>query len=108
MHHSSQPDPEMMRRFVEAFDPERQQLRDMERKLGAMRTSEFTPKLGATGRFPEGQLTDSDEGEIQFRVGVIERKVVIDFGQEVVWVGMNAEQARGLARMLLKHAEHAS
>jgi hypothetical protein len=112
MHHSSQPDPAMaetLRAFHEKFSDRRENAEAaMERKLQALRSSEYAPKLGATGRFPQGQLTEHDEGEIQFQSGVVDRKVIVDFGQEVVWVGMDAAQARSLARALLKHADHAS
>lgn len=109
MHHSSQPDPEMNERFRELFvGAGEDRMQAIEKKLQALRESEYALKLGATGRFPQGPLTASDEGEIQFRLGVIDRKVVMDFGQEVVWMGMDAAQARSLARALLRHADHAS
>ena len=76
MHHSSAPDPELADR------------------LG----------LGATGEFPEGQLTEQDEGELKFAVGYTEGKVVIDFGTPVSWVGMHPNQAKEFARLILKHA----
>ncbi len=76
MHHSSAPDPELADR------------------LG----------LGATGEFPEGKLTEVDEGELKFAVGYVEGKVVIDFGTPVSWVGMHPHQAKELARLILKHA----
>lgn len=55
MHHSSAPDPELADH------------------LG----------LGATGEFPEGKLTEVDEGELKFAVGYMKGKVVIDFGTPV-------------------------
>lgn len=64
--------------------------------------------LGATGAHPAGKLVANDEGELHFQLGVIQRKVVINFGKEVAWVGMDAAQARALARSLLKVADHAS
>jgi hypothetical protein len=112
MHHSSQPDPEMSRAMQDRLNEQAEAMREAfelrEAKLNTLRNSEYAPNLGATGRFPQGQLTERDEGEIAFRVGVIDRKVVLDFGQEVVWMGMDAAQARSLARALLKHADHAS
>lgn len=65
-------------------------------------------KLGATGSFPQGRLTPGDEGEIKLAVASTNGKVVIDFGKPVVWIGFDPEQARGLAAMLLKHADAAS
>lgn len=60
--------------------------------------------LGATGKFPEGKLTDSDEGEIKVAIGSKDGKVVINFGTQVVWVGLNPEQAHNLAQSLLEKA----
>lgn len=96
MHHSSRPDPEMKRRLRSMFE-------------GAtapdyIRSRQANAKLGATGKFPEGKLTEADEGEIQFRVGTTNQKVIIDFGQEVSWLGMDAKQARELANILYDHA----
>jgi hypothetical protein len=63
--------------------------------------------IGATGRFPEGQLHKSDEGEIAFAVGVERGKIVIEFGKSVAWVGMNPEQADSLADLLKARARSA-
>jgi len=84
MHHSPEPDPEMQRRLNEMRD----KLLD----------------LGATGEFPEGHLTDQDEGEIKFAVSFTDGKVILDFGTPVVWMGMRPDQAKELARSLLTYA----
>ena len=65
---------------------------------------ELSEKMGATGRFPEGKLTELDEGEIRFQVGFKDGKVVMDFGQPTAWIGMHPEQAKDLARTLMKWA----
>lgn len=59
---------------------------------------------GSLGDFPEGKLTKTDEGAIQFAVGEKDGKVVLDFGTPVNWVGMNPQQAADLASLLLKRA----
>src|SRR5258708_27933698 len=59
---------------------------------------------GALGEFPEGQLTKTDEGSIQFAIGERDGKVVIDFGTAVHWVGMTPQQAAEFASLLLKRA----
>lgn len=66
-------------------------------------------KLGATGRFPRGQLTRADEGELQFAIASDPRtgKVIIDFGKPVHWLGMDAADAERLAAKLLEHAAKA-
>lgn len=60
------------------------------------------PKLGATGRFPEGKLVEHDMGEIQMRVGLDRGKIVIDFGTPTAWVGMTPQQASDMADSLVK------
>lgn len=60
--------------------------------------------IGAVGQHSQGKLTKKDEGDIQFRVGSENNKVVLDFGTPVHWVGMDAQQAADLASSLLKWA----
>lgn len=62
-------------------------------------------QLGATGRFPEGKIHDSDEGEISFGVGVKDGKIVIEFGKPVAWLGMHPSQAIELGTMLRTKAK---
>lgn len=84
-HHYSDPDliPEAYRK-------------ELEQKLG----------LGATGRFPDGKLNEHDEGEIAFAVAAdpIHKKILIDFGKPVAFLGMNPEQAIQLGQMLIDKA----
>lgn len=58
--------------------------------------------LGATGQFPEGKLTETDEGEIRIAVGVHSGKVVVNFGKPVAWFALDSKQARELAESLRK------
>ena len=62
-------------------------------------------QLGATGKHPEGKLTESDEGEIGFSVFEYEGKIIMNFNTPVYWFGMNKEQAKAVAESLLKHCE---
>lgn len=64
----------------------------------------FGVKLGATGKFPEGKLTESDEGEIAFGITHKNGKVVVSFGKPVAWVGFGPAQATELAGLLRKYA----
>lgn len=59
---------------------------------------------GALGDFPEGKLTKTDEGSIQFAIGEKDGKVVLDFGTPVHWVGMTPQQAAEFASTLIKRA----
>lgn len=94
-HHGSEPFDGMPE------DPERKRARDkmMRDLMGS--AADFR---GALGDFPEGNLTKTDEGAIQFSVGEKDGKVVLDFGTPVVWVGMNPQQAADLASLILKRA----
>lgn len=58
-------------------------------------------KLGATNRFPEGKLNDSDEGEIMIGVTESEGKIIISFGDKPM---LTKEQAKSFAELLLKRA----
>lgn len=73
--------------------------RQMQRAL--LDTTGFT---GALGQHSQGKLTPQDEGDVQFRVGSENGKVVLDFGTPVHWVGMDPQQAADLASSLLKWA----
>lgn len=64
-------------------------------------------ELGATGDFPEGKLTPTDEGEIKLRVGSAKGKVIVDFGTKVLWVGMTAAEAREFGELMIRKAAEA-
>ena len=98
-HHSSEHDAEMMKRFMERMGEQ-----DVEtlQALNEEVKNKYGNGLGATGRFPEGKLTLADEGEIQFAVTTIKKKVVIDFGKPVRWLGCTGDQAIDLGRLLIK------
>jgi hypothetical protein len=61
--------------------------------------------FGATGEFPQGKLNEDDEGEIRLGVSNFKGKVVMNFGKSIAWIGFDAEQARKIAEILLKHAD---
>lgn len=79
-----------------------------ERKETFKKLMDTTAFRGALGDFPEGQLSKSDEGSIQFAIGVKDGKVVLDFGTPVAWVGMNPQQAMDVAALLVKRAREAA
>jgi hypothetical protein len=98
-HHGSDPfgdDPENIKAKRETFDAFKKSMMD---------TTAFR---GALGDFPEGQLTKSDEGALQFGITVKDGKVVLDFGTPVAWVGMTPQQAADLASIMMKRAREAA
>lgn len=63
------------------------------------------PKLGATGKFPDGKLHPGDEGELRFGIAKDSNgNIHIDFGKDVSWLSLPPEMAVNLARLLLRHA----
>jgi hypothetical protein len=55
-------------------------------------------------QFPRGKLNDSDEGELQMKIGVRDRTVILDFGKPVVWLGLDYHTAMNLAANITKRA----
>lgn len=92
MHHGNE-SPEMTRELAAA----QKRLRKETARLHDAR------QPGPTGRFPEGRLIESDKGEIQFRIAVVNGKVVMDFGA-MGWVGLSATQADQVADSLRRFA----
>jgi len=68
--------------------------------------AEPRPQLGATGRYPQGKLNEHDEGEIAFAIAADpkNKKVLIDFGKPVAFIGMDKSQAIQLGQMLIAKA----
>ena len=64
--------------------------------------------LGATGRFPEGKLNKTDEGELRLAVRHEPDKVFVEFGTSVAWIGFSPQQAVDVAQMLIRHARQAT
>jgi hypothetical protein len=62
--------------------------------------------LGATGKFPNGQLGHDDQGELSMGVAWDERAglVRLAFGKPVAWLAFPREQAVEMAKLLLRHA----
>lgn len=65
------------------------------------------PRLGPTGRFPEGRFHQTDDGELAIAIGVSRRKVVVEFGTATKWIAFGPAQARELAGLLIENARRA-
>lgn len=63
---------------------------------------------GATGMFPDGQLTQNDEGGLRFGLSVLDGKVCVDFATPVRSLGMTPQQACDFASDLIKIARAAA
>ena len=62
------------------------------------------PKLGATGKFPNGKLNESDEGELEFDIANDGKLVHFNFGQPVSWFAVPPNVALEIAARLTTHA----
>lgn len=60
--------------------------------------------LGATGNYPDGKLTENDEGELAFEIGNLNNRVVINFHKPVKSLGMTKQQALDLANCIIGQA----
>ena len=85
---------------------------EMQRKVDAQLADMINDRLkrepdhrvGPTGQFPRGKLTEQDRGEIGIRVAAVNGTVVIDFGKPTSWIGFPPSDARKLAESLVKFA----
>ena len=62
--------------------------------------------FGATGKFPEGKVSDDDEGELQLGVAYDELNgiVHIKFGKPVAWLGLPPANAIEFAKAIMTKA----
>jgi hypothetical protein len=62
--------------------------------------------IGPTGEFPDGKVTEEDEGGIKFGVAADKYRglVHIDFGKPIQWLAMTAKEAANLGQMLNEKA----
>lgn len=74
------------------------------RRIGALAFANDAPDAGATGNYPQGQLNDDDEGELQFAVANDGKNVLVRFGKPVASLGMDRKSALQFAESLTKHA----
>jgi hypothetical protein len=64
---------------------------------------------GATGEFPDGKITEDDEGELEFSVGPLANGLVgVKFGKPVAWMALPPDTAIELATMLVESAGKAN
>lgn len=99
--HAPKQDPEMsetLKRFAKRGG-------DAQEALDRLMETTRPENIGKTGKFPQGKLTDLDEGEVVFRIFHYENKVIIDFGTPVEWIAIDRNQALELARTIRKHGK---
>jgi hypothetical protein len=55
--------------------------------------------------YPRGKLNNDDEGACLISVSVTDKTVVIDFGKDIKWIGMDKQAAIALANTILDKAD---
>jgi hypothetical protein len=56
-------------------------------------------------KFPDGKLTESDEGALAFSVSTKGDKVVVIFAEPTTWLGMTGDQAAALGAILIQRGK---
>ena len=56
-------------------------------------------------KYPRGKLCDDDEGACYITVFDRDKTVIIDFGKELKWIGIDSIAAKKLALSILNCAE---
>lgn len=79
-------------------------LHDVQRSLEAAGLLIVNDWAGATGEYPDGQLNEDDEGELQLSIGEKAGTLIIDFGKPVSWVGMRPVEAQRFAEVIMQRA----
>ena len=54
--------------------------------------------------WPEGRIAPDDDGAIQFRIWIDRGRIIICFPREVLWLGLTADVAEDLVRVLTESA----
>jgi hypothetical protein len=99
-HHSSEISPEIRA----LFEKQSRQDTGIFAEMARASDRERAAPLGATGQFPEGKLTEVDEGEVRIGITDLDGKVVVDFGKPTAWIGFNPDQADDVARAIAARA----
>ena len=96
------------RKSIKAAEPEEPTQEELEGALRKLAEREIPDhRFGSTGRYPLGHFSTDDEGELRFGIAVQAGRVLIDFGKPVHCLGLDADQAEGLARTLQSRAAEA-
>jgi hypothetical protein len=61
-------------------------------------------KLGATGRFPQGNLNRHDQGELACAIYAYQGRVIMNFSKPIAWLCLDYDGALALAEILRQRA----
>lgn len=62
---------------------------------------------GPTGKFPDGKLDETNEGELEVHMAadLDQNVVLINFGKPIAWLGLPRGMALSMAESLREHAD---
>jgi len=66
-----------------------------------------TPRIGPTGEFPHGAISEEDRGELAVMVYSKGGRIITDFGTTLSFLAMRPIEAIGYARVLMQKARDA-
>jgi len=56
-------------------------------------------------QFPQGKLSEDDEGLLEVAIGIHEGKLIVNFGKPVYWFGLDYDGAMQLASNIIGRAQ---
>jgi hypothetical protein len=56
-------------------------------------------------QYPQGKLTDHDEGVTEIAMAIVNGAVVIKFSKRMWWIGLDAASARSFGEALIEKAD---
>jgi hypothetical protein len=55
--------------------------------------------------YPRGKLCEGDEGQLEMRLGVQDKTVVLDFGKDLSWLGFSKDEAIAFGQAIINKAK---
>jgi hypothetical protein len=61
----------------------------------------------SSDQYPDGKLTEGDEGALWMRVAAIKKRglVLLDFGKPIAWLALDKAHALAFAQSIIEKAE---
>jgi len=61
-------------------------------------------KPGRTGKFQDGKIDNTDDGELNIEISTRNGNVKMNFGKKITWLAMSPEDTLEFATILMRHA----
>ena len=64
-------------------------------------------KPGPTGKFPDGKISEDDDGELNIAIAADKKDgvVIMDFGKPTAWIALKPRDVYGLAEIMVNKAK---